>query len=417
MASDPQSPQALKDSEERFQAAIRAVQGILWTNDATGQMIGPQPGWATLTGQREDEYRGYGWAKAVHPNDAQPTIDAWEKAVAERRMFAFEHRLRLADGSWGLFSIRAIPLLAPDGSIREWVGVHTNVTQQRQAEQALIESKEAYRLLSANLDQQVQERTAELETANQELAKANQRLRQSNESLQAFAYVASHDLQEPLRKIRAFGDLLKNEYAVQLGEGVSYLERMQSAAGRLTVLIKDLLNLSRLSAQRTTLEPVSVLDVVNQVLTDLDLMIEERQADIQLDPLPVVMGDARQLGQLFQNLLGNALKFHQPNTPPRIRLSTQEIPASDLPASVELSGAAQSYYRIDVSDNGIGFEEKYKDQIFQVFHRLNGSSQYEGTGIGLAICQQVAVHHGSAIVASSQPGQGSTFSVYLPQPY
>ncbi|MCC5611292.1 PAS domain-containing protein [Nostoc sp. CHAB 5834] len=416
MLANPDPHGALQQSQERFQAAIEAVEGILWTNDATGQMVGIQPGWTALTGQTQDQYQGYGWAAAVHPDDRQATIRAWQQAVTERRLFLFEHRLRLVDGTWGLFSIRAVPVLEADGSIREWVGVHTNITRQRQAERALSESEERYRLLSIDLEQQVHTRTLALAAANQELESANQLLQQSNENLQAFAYVASHDLQEPLRKIQSFGELLKNQYAAQLGEGRQYVERMQAAAGRMSTLITDLLNFSRLSAEPIVPERLRLNGILELALRDLDFSIEETGAHVQIDPLPEIMGDPAQLGQLFQNLISNALKFRQPGIAPAVHIRARQVLQADLPASVQPVDRSVSYHQIDIADNGIGFDQHQAEVIFQLFQRLHGRSRYRGTGIGLAIARKVVLNHGGAITATSQPGQGTTFSVYLPQP-
>lgn len=239
-------------------------------------------------------------------------------------------------------------------------------------------------------------------------------LNRSNNSLQQFAYIASHDLQEPLRKVQQFSDLLITRYADQLGEGIDHVARMQVAAARMSTLIRDLLRFSRLSTQPHEMVPVSLTDVVETALNDLDLVISETGARVLIAPLPTVQGDASQLGQLFQNLLSNALKFRRPGTAPVIGVSVQRVAATDLPASVKPTGAAASYYRIDVSDNGIGFDQKYRERIFQVFQRLHGKSDYAGTGVGLAICEKVAANHGGTITAASQPGQGATFSIYLP---
>jgi PAS domain S-box-containing protein len=271
----------------------------------------------------------------------------------------------------------------------------------------LTQQKETQQLLKVNNDQ--------LEQTNVALASSNQALNRSNHSLQQFAYVASHDLQEPLRKIQSFGDLIKTQYADQLGEGVNYLERMQVAASRMSILIKDLLAFSRLSTQQEEAIPIHLSQVIEPVLSDLELAIDESEAVIETGSLPIVQGDSSQLGQLFQNLISNALKFRQPDVPPRIQISAQLVPATDLPLSVKPIRQALAYHRIDVLDNGIGFEQKYVDRIFQVFQRLNGRSQYPGTGIGLAICEKVVANHGGAITASSQPGQGALFSVYLPE--
>ena len=270
----------------------------------------------------------------------------------------------------------------------------------------LTGQKETQQLLKANNEQ--------LERANAALENSNQALNRSNSNLQQFAYVASHDLQEPLRKIQAFGDLLKTQHSTQIGTGLDYIERMQSAASRMSTLIKDLLTFSRISTRQDNSTPVPLSDVILPVLTDLEMVIEESGAVVELDQLPTVSGDPPQLGQLFQNLLSNALKFRRPNVPPRVRIRAQLVPARQLPPSVKPVLQAAAYYRIDVLDNGIGFDEKYADRMFQVFQRLHGKSQYPGTGIGLAICEKVVVNHGGAITASSQPGQGATFSVYLP---
>jgi len=286
--------------------------------------------------------------------------------------------------------------------------VCTEVTDLVLSNQALTASEAAYRQLSTELDGQVQERTAELEASVREL-------KRSNDNLQQFAYIASHDLQEPLRKIQSFGTILKDQYGEQLGEGASHLTRMQTAAARMSTLIRDLLSFSRIATHRELVEVVPLSSLVTAVLADLEITISETNAHVQVDQLPNVQGDASQLGQLFQNLLSNAVKFRQPNTEPLIHISSRSVVATDLPATVHPARLASAYYEISVTDNGIGFDEKYLDRIFQIFQRLHSKSEFAGTGIGLAICAKVVMNHGGAITASSKPGEGSTFSVYLPQ--
>lgn len=222
-------------------------------------------------------------------------------------------------------------------------------------------------------------------------------------------------MQEPLRKIQQFSDLLKTRNTNLPGDDLSYLDRMQMAAGRMSVLIKDLLVYSRLSTRRETAVSVSLMEVIANALENLSVPIEETKAHIQVGPLPVIQGDVTQLVQLFQNLLSNALKFRRSDTIPAIQISVREIPLADLPALVKPTRQAATYYGIDVADNGIGFDEKYLDRIFQVFQRLHGKNEFAGTGVGLAICEKVAANHGGAITATSQPNQGATFSVYLPK--
>ena len=289
----------------------------------------------------------------------------------------------------------------------------------RKTNAALQESEERYRNLSAELDQQVQHRTKELMASNDALSKANTLLSRSNENLQQFAYVASHDLQEPLRKIQQFGDLLKSQFTAPTEQELVYLDRMQSAANRMSTLIRDLLGLSRISTQRDAHVAAPLSETVNMALMDLDLVIQETGAIVQVGSLPVFAGDHAQLRRLFQNLVSNALKFRRKSESgeliaPLIQINAQLIQDSDLPPSVKPVRKVTAYHRIDVTDNGIGFEEKYLDRIFQVFQRLHGRNEYDGTGIGLAICEKVAANHEGMIWASSQLGVGSTFFVYLP---
>ncbi|WP_460994715.1 ATP-binding response regulator [Spirosoma harenae] len=285
--------------------------------------------------------------------------------------------------------------------------VCTEVTELVEASQALTASEARYRQLSAKLDEQVQQRTLQLQLSIHDLQR-------SNENLQQFAYIASHDLQEPLRKIQSFGDLLKSRYADQMGDGVTHLQRMQTAASRMSALIRDLLTYSRISTRQEAAAPVSLNTLVQSTLSDWADSIRDADASVQVSSLPTVLGDARQLSQLFDNLLSNALKFRRVGNSPRIGLQAVLIDAVDMPISLKPARLANQYHRIDVSDNGIGFDEKYLDRIFQVFQRLHGKSEYAGTGVGLAICEKVVANHGGAITARSYPGLGSTFSVYLP---
>ena len=289
-----------------------------------------------------------------------------------------------------------------------------NMLELRKTNAALKESEERYRILSVDLEQQVQQRTKELLTANENLLEANDLLIRSNDNLQKFAYVASHDLQEPLRKIQAFGDMLRKELTSVSGEGLDYLDRMQNAASRMSTLIRDLLNYSRLSIRRDATKSLILDDLIRSVLTDLDLTIAETGATVTIGPLPTIAGDASQLSQLFQNLISNALKFRQPDTAPYIQITARTVHAADLSNILKMARVADMYHQIDVADNGIGFEERYITRIFEVFQRLHNRSTFAGTGIGLAICEKVVTNHGGTITAVSQPNQGSVFSIFLP---
>ncbi len=281
------------------------------------------------------------------------------------------------------------------------------ITEQVLARQRIEESETRYRILSDKLEQQVQARTRELQESVRDLQR-------SNDNLQQFAYIASHDLQEPLRKIQSFGDILQTKRAADLGEDVDLLTRMQVAANRMSTLIKDLLLYSRVSTRQEMASPVSLSQVVQAVLQNLEISVRDADAQLIIDQLPVVQGDQTQFEQLFQNLLSNAVKFRRTGMPPQIQVTAQTVVATDVPNWLKPHRKVDRYHRIDVIDNGIGFDEKYLDRVFQVFQRLHGKNEFAGTGIGLAICEKVVANHGGAITATSQPGQGTTFSVYLP---
>lgn len=245
-----------------------------------------------------------------------------------------------------------------------------------------------------------------------QLEAMNRDLFHSNESLQQFAYIASHDLQEPLRKVQSFGQMLAEQYATQLdASGIDLLARMQGAAKRMSSLIHDLLNYARLTTEKETLMPVSLSRTVDEALIDLNLTIQVAQPTIEIDPLPVIHGRAIQLQQVFQNLLSNALKFQPPGQQPHIQVRCRPAHRPELPANLS---PAKDYWRIDVQDNGIGFDQQHAERIFEVFQRLHGKNKFVGTGIGLAVCRRVAENHGGTMIAASQLGHGATFSLFLP---
>lgn len=272
------------------------------------------------------------------------------------------------------------------------------------------------------LEDRVRERTAELAALNAALEgevaerrEAEQQarayaaeLKRSNQELEQFASVASHDLQEPLRKIQAFGDRLLATCGSNLGEqGRDYLERMRSAASRMSTLINDLLTFSRVTTKAQPFAKVDLLKEARQVVIDLEARIEQTGGRVELGSLPVLWADPMQMRQLLQNLIANGLKFHRQGVPPVVRVDARRLAGpSDTSA-----GPA---WEIRVEDEGIGFDEKYLGRLFQLFQRLHGRGEYEGTGIGLAICRKIVERHGGAITARGEPGRGATFLVTLP---
>jgi PAS domain S-box-containing protein len=274
-----------------------------------------------------------------------------------------------------------MPLRDGTGKIVGLVGVSTDITQRKADEEKL------------------QRFAAQLERSNAEL--------------QNFASVASHDLQEPLRKIQAFGDRLAAKCSEELGEqGRGYLDRMQNAAQRMQTLIQDLLQLSRVTSRAQPYQRCDLAKIVGDVVSDLEVRIEQTGGKVEAGELPTIDADPLQMRQLFQNLIANALKFHRPDVPPVVRLTSEILTATDhlLPGVPP----REKFTRITVADNGIGFDAKFAEQIFIVFQRLHTKQDYEGTGIGLAVCRKITDRHGGSIVAESSEGRGAIFRICLP---
>ncbi len=491
----------LRAQLDRYQSLVLAIAQVIWTCDAQGKMVGEQPSWAAYTGQTPEQYQGRGWLDAVHPDDHEYDLELWERAVAARGPCDYEHRLRRVDGEYRYFSVHAVPVFAQDGTIREWAGIHSDITQRKLTEQSLREGERRFRELADAMPQIVWEalpnghfdyynhrwydftgrpegavddgiwndvihpddrstslarwqvavgsgdayeaehrlrdksgeyrwylaRALPVRNGEQvitrwlgtctdihERKRAEERLRsslQSNRELEEFASVASHDLQEPLRKIQSFAAVLRDEQSANLNaEGLDYLERIQSAATRMRILISDLLEFSRLASKGRPFLPVDLNAVVAEVLSDLQTRVTETSGNVEVRTLPTVSGDALQMRQLLQNLIGNALKFSKPGEAPVVRVSAEIVAGLDASGRARRGGTC----RILVADNGIGFDEKYLDRIFTIFQRLHGRGDYEGTGIGLAICRKIVERHGGTITAQSQPGHGATFIVTLP---
>ncbi len=381
----------LRVEEQRYRSLVEATAAIVWTMSAAGEFETEQPGWSAFTGQSTADMLGWGWLDAVHPEDRSKTERAWRVALAGRVLHEAEHRLRRRDGVYRDLLVRAVPIVGEDGEVEEWVGVNTDVTERRQAED------DARRLIREQAAREAAEAQAET------LRRAAAELERSNRDLQEFAYVASHDLQEPLRKIQSFAGLLAVSPGVTLDdEGRHFVGRMQAAAERMSSLIRDLLSLSRVSTRGAFVRDIDLEASLRAVLVDLESRIEQSAGRVDVErPLPTVTADPVQMQQLLLNLVGNGLKFHRAGVPPVVRVSGHRPPGGVV--------------EIVVEDNGIGFEPRYAERIFGPFQRLHPREVYEGTGMGLAIVRRIVERHGGRISASAVAGEGARFVVTLPQ--
>lgn len=265
----------------------------------------------------------------------------------------------------------------------------------------------------AELNRALAQANAELEekvnVRTQALMQFSEELQRSNRELEEFAFVASHDLQEPLRKIRAFGDRLQQKYSAELGRtGSDYVARMQAASERMSALIDDLLSFSRVTTKQHPFVMVDLNVVMHRVLDDLDFAIEDSHAQLHIDPLPTIDADTSQIAQVFMNLIANSLKFRAANERPIIAVTCVENIASPMVDD------NRAWCCIKFSDQGIGFEKQYTDRVFSLFQRLHGRNEYSGTGIGLALCRKIIERHGGTITAESELGNGAVFTIYLP---
>ena len=278
----------------------------------------------------------------------------------------------------------------------------------------LLEQEQKLRAINKSLEIEVNDRIAseeKIKELNKQLLKNIEELESTNKELDQFAFIASHDLQEPLRKIRTFSDRIVSKYSDKLdSDGKLYLDKMQGACERMQNLIDDILAFSKIAGTKDLLVYSDMNAILQDVLLDMDLQINEKNAQITVDPLPKLFVYPTLIKLLFQNIISNAIKYSKKNTPPIIKITlkieTPENSSDDI--------AIKKYCRIQIQDNGIGFEQKYAEQIFKMFKRLHGNSEYAGTGIGLAICKKIIEEHNGYISAKSEVNNGTTFTISFP---
>ena len=375
--------EAMADEHNLFSAIIDTIPAHVFVKDVKGRYV--------------FENAAHRRSLGIPDESAIERTAAAEHAADEAGDPFSEEDRRIVETGQAMLN-REVPVTRA-GAVEEWL--ETTKIPLREADGTIVGLIGVSSDISARKRQEV------------ELQHSAEQLKRSNEELQNFANVASHDLQEPLRKIQAFGDRLRVKCAPQLGDaGLDYLERMESAARRMQSLIQDLLKLSRVVTQAQPFERCDLQKILRDALSDLEVALEKSEARISIGPLPAVDGDPVQLWQLFQNLVNNSVKFRRPGVPPEIRITGRVFAApADLIAG---AAAGDPVAEITVQDNGIGFEEKFAEQIFVVFQRLHSRDEYPGTGIGLAVCRKITDRHAGRIVAKSRPGGGAIFLVTLP---
>jgi PAS domain S-box-containing protein len=361
----------LRQREDRFRQIAESLPQLIWTCRADGPCDYLSRQWVAYTGIPEVEQLGYGWLNQLHPDDRERVAREWQEVTPEGVVFDIEFRIRRHDGVYRWFKTRAIPMKDSSGRVVKWFGSNTDIQDVKEHEEALRET--------------------------------NVRLERSNRELEQFAYVASHDLQEPLRMISSYTQLLEKRYRDRLDQDAhDFIAFAVDGANRMQRLIQDLLQFSRVTTRGQPLLPLDSHSALGEAIKNLHVSIQESGALVSNGDLPVVRGDRTQIVQLFQNLIDNSIKFHKHGIPPLIQVTAGE--------DTQRAG----YWVFRVSDNGIGIESRHQERIFEIFQRLHTQKEHQGTGIGLALCKRIVVRNGGRIWVESDPGKGATFCFTLP---
>lgn len=367
--------QALLQSEQEFRQLADMMPQFVWTAGSDGSIDYMNSRWFDYTGQTIEQTQGWGWGTVLHPDDLDPCIKQWNQVLQTGRQYEMEYRYKRArDGAYRWHLGRAFPVKDENDKVIKWIGTSTDIHDQKMAE-------EEARELNQKLELRVKERTAQLELANQEL--------------ESFSYSVSHDLRVPLRHIVSFVELLKRHIQTLLDDKAQrYIQTISDSALNLQQLVDNLLEFSRMGRAELQQQVVDLNNLIAKVINSMSNEIADREILWHFERLPKVYADPVLLSQVFINLFSNAIKFTRDKTVAEI--SIKALPQDD---KVILS----------IKDNGVGFDMKYADKLFNVFERLHSKREFEGTGIGLANVQRIIFRHGGKIWAESELKQGATF--------
>jgi len=396
------------EHEHHYHEIFQRLHAAFYTCDATGRIKLYNKAAVSLWGRVPEPGRDLwcGSWKIYHTDGTPMPLDECPMAIAlkeGRAVFGQEIIIERPDGSRRHVLPHPEPIFNSAGRVVEGMNMLVDITEHKKAQHALHEKEEQYR---ARLEREVEERTRELRRLNRELEKTNNELEQ-------FAYVASHDLQEPLRKIQVFSGILEGQLHDREKAGY-FLGKIAASSERMMTLIRDLLNFSRMGVKDEMPVSVDLNGVLDHVKNDLELFIQEKQAVLNSGLLPTIVAIPLQMHQLFFNLVSNSLKFSGKETPPEINIHSRALLPEEIAARPGLDPSLE-YVELVFSDNGIGFDQQYAEQIFTIFQRLNYRQAYPGTGIGLALCRKIAINHHGAIYAVSGGTSGATFHVILPR--
>ncbi|WP_207512951.1 chemotaxis protein CheB [Longitalea luteola] len=389
----------LSFSEERFRLVARATNDTLWDWDLTADRVWWSDAFRKTFGYAETGMTRKAWLEHVHPDDRQRLQTSIHTAIHENyHQWSQEYRFRKADGDYANVLDRAYILHNEFGVPYRMLGSMLDLTALRKAE---LEIKR----MNEELEEKVKQRTEQLQATNRELES-------SNRDLQLFASVASHDLQEPLRKIHMLTKMVKDRHEGDLPEEtVIYLNKIMQSAMRMKALVNNILHFSKLSNDVTGFRKTDIGQIIREVREDFEMVIRDKNAEIRVSDIPQLEVIKPHIQQVFQNLIGNALKFARNDVPPVITITAWCINEKSFTAPPVDKGR---WCHIDVKDNGIGFDEQFRNRIFDLFQRLNSKDKFEGTGIGLAIVKKIVEKHNGLVAANSQEGHGAVFSIILP---